>query len=385
MKVEPAFVGRIRGIDLWRSILLLMGVFLHASVADHPSEWVGVVTRKFRMETFFLISGILSQISFSKRGRDLWLKERCLQLAIPAIFGVCVLNQIWLILHRINTGVDVGNVRFWYQPPVMHFWFLFVLLGCSVLHGVWYDRLMNYISVRKITNGPPIIYIIVLSFAGLLLQAAGVNLAIMSSKNLIAERLLRDFSATFLAMPYYAIFYFWGVRLVEFSFQKNIALKINRNYLFLVIILTIILIITSIEYPIFVLNRQTYQEPFGLENIFELVTRAILAPLVSILLVQFACSMKKTNTFHKFIARAGYTLYVTHFVFIAAIIYTGKILYAGGGFSYFTIVILTILACYTTHYLVVERFRIAKFLINGSIASTTKTAAAAIISKAHKM
>ncbi|WP_156348691.1 acyltransferase family protein [Sphingomonas sp. Leaf23] len=384
MKVEPAFVSRIRGLDLWRSILLLMGVFLHASLAGHPSEWVGVVTRKFRMETFFLISGILSQISFSKRGRNLWLKERSLQLAVPAIFGVLVLNQLWLILHRINTGINPENVRFWYQPPVMHFWFLFVLLGCSILHGFYYERYAGNIFFNKVFNRPHIAYIMIFSFLGLLLQASGIGLAAKLEENLIIERLIRDFSATFLAMPYYSIFYFWGVEIAKSPVEHNIVSRINYKYIILLILAFVAIFIVSAKYPIFILNRETYESPFYSENIFEITTRAILAPILSILIVQFAYSMKKTNSFYKFLARAGYTLYVTHFVFIALAICVGQELYGKAGFSYSTIVLVTIFSCYAMHYFIVERFKTAKFLLNGSTKSVTQMTAFAIISKAHR-
>ncbi|WP_204320247.1 hypothetical protein, partial [Proteus vulgaris] len=62
---------RIVGLDNWRALLMLAGVFLHATTVQDIDLPLFVLIAKtssnFRMGTFFAIAGLLSLLAIRKR------------------------------------------------------------------------------------------------------------------------------------------------------------------------------------------------------------------------------------------------------------------------------------------------------------------------------
>ena len=121
---------RIHGIDTWRAGLLLIGPVIHA--ADLLSgmsgrvlwlDLIGQVSRLFRMEAFFVLSGFLAAAAQQRRGED-WLKLRVAQLAIPLV-------TIWIIvlpLAFLATARATGGRFVWLPDDPLHLWFLATLV-----------------------------------------------------------------------------------------------------------------------------------------------------------------------------------------------------------------------------------------------------------------
>lgn len=65
---------RIAGLDNWRALLMLAGIFLHATTVQEIDRPVFVLIAKtssnFRMGTFFAVAGLLSLLAIAKRGAD---------------------------------------------------------------------------------------------------------------------------------------------------------------------------------------------------------------------------------------------------------------------------------------------------------------------------
>ncbi len=123
---------RIEGLTVWRALLMLGGLLLHATVGREdywPFAIVNIVSGSFRMGAFFIISGMLTGMAMVRRGAAAreWLQKRMLALAIPTLFGIAILCPT---IRLLLAGMD-GN-----QEPAFsfyHLWFMVALLDYTAL------------------------------------------------------------------------------------------------------------------------------------------------------------------------------------------------------------------------------------------------------------
>ena len=163
--------SRLHYMDAMRSILMLMGVFFHASViyAD-PVKWPWIVkhgessflftayctaTGTFRMPTFFMISGYFALLTLDRHGTGRFLYIRLRRLAIPLIATAVLLNtaEAW-ITYFMTTGATGGFIDYLVGKRhvadggwVGHLWFL--------NHLVVYFGLIALISLAVPGAGVP--------------------------------------------------------------------------------------------------------------------------------------------------------------------------------------------------------------------------------------
>lgn len=142
--------GHIVGLDVWRALLMLGGLFVHASIWLEPVALfriVETVSGGFRMGAFFAISGFLSAMVLTRRDPREWLRMRIIQLGIPAIVGVGMLSPLIWGTAVLALGIHKapGVIVQWY-----HLWFLFGLLPCSMVAVLLHLMDVRYAIVARL-------------------------------------------------------------------------------------------------------------------------------------------------------------------------------------------------------------------------------------------
>jgi glucan biosynthesis protein C len=140
----PQNGDRVYGLDAARAVLMIAGIPYHAALPFSDGNWLielqsvpllgwlSWAIHLVRMPTFFFISGILSAIVVSRRGKSSWIKNRNSRLGYPLLFGVFVLNYGQFILLKTRVNHEYAQAVYFSFPG--HFWFIIVLLMLSYLY-----------------------------------------------------------------------------------------------------------------------------------------------------------------------------------------------------------------------------------------------------------
>ena len=131
------------GLDLLRSVALLLGVIFHAAMPVLTPEYLGLVqqdvpakipaapilgvfmdwTHIWRMPAFFLLAGFFAQMVLMRKGPMAFLADRTVR-----IFGVLVTFCILFAMLSGGSPFELG-----------HLWFLwFLSLMCLIAAAAWY-------------------------------------------------------------------------------------------------------------------------------------------------------------------------------------------------------------------------------------------------------
>lgn len=105
---------RLPGLDLFRGLLLIGGPLVHSTFIAPPAVAHAVIEGSglFRMAAFFAISGFLGGTTY----RPGWLRLRLVQVGVPALFGILILNR-----YQAYVGGKLLVVEI--------YWFLLALLA----------------------------------------------------------------------------------------------------------------------------------------------------------------------------------------------------------------------------------------------------------------
>ena len=127
--------GRIEGLSLWRALLMLAGLALHATIGreDYPPfAAINIASGAFRMGTFFAISGLLTGFALLRRSESgPWLRMRLVRLGVPLVVG------LGLIFPAMALVTGAGTDRLWTRNP-HHLWFLIALILYTLVgHALW--------------------------------------------------------------------------------------------------------------------------------------------------------------------------------------------------------------------------------------------------------
>lgn len=207
--------SRMDYLDATRAFALLLGIVFHACLSFMPvfmgwaiqdvstSPLVGMfmlVSHSFRMETFFLLAGFFSHLTFHRKGAGDFLRSRTMRIGVPFVVGWFLLRPLlisgWIMGNASLRGsVDiwaglVGGVQSLSTLPTgiftgSHLWFLYylgvitalTLLGRALLTmtGSKKDSLLELGDslVRWLALSPDSLAILALPTAGLLWCMSG--------------------------------------------------------------------------------------------------------------------------------------------------------------------------------------------------------------------
>src|SRR5215831_11933472 len=101
--------SRLDYLDATRAFALVLGVVFHSSLSFMPI-WIGwavqdvstsplvamfmSVSHSFRMETFFLLAGFFSHLTFHRKGAGPFIRSRVLRIVVPFIVGWFILRPL---------------------------------------------------------------------------------------------------------------------------------------------------------------------------------------------------------------------------------------------------------------------------------------------------
>jgi len=149
---------RYHGLDALRGAMMLLGIYLHASVAyANVGGWpwkdetrtsaydisIGLI-HFFRMPAFYVMAGFFAALLIDRKGIQAFIRNRASRVLLPFLAGWCVLYTVVQALAFYGSTwkqPDVlewlwhflGSGRFLKYPHPMHLWFLEYLILLYVI------------------------------------------------------------------------------------------------------------------------------------------------------------------------------------------------------------------------------------------------------------
>lgn len=125
LPADPAPSPRRHDLDALRAVAMLLGIFLHASLAyvpgipwpvqdTRPAPWLGLLflaIHGFRMPLFFLVSGFFTAMLWKRRGPGAMLAQRYKRVFVPLVLGYCTLLPLfgWVTAHTPGAAAASGK------------------------------------------------------------------------------------------------------------------------------------------------------------------------------------------------------------------------------------------------------------------------------------
>ncbi|MDQ0252534.1 glucan biosynthesis protein C [Sphingomonas kyeonggiensis] len=351
---------RIAGLDNWRALLMLAGIFLHATTVQEVDRPLFVLIAKmssnFRMGAFFAVAGLLSLLALRKRGAEPWLARRSFQIGVPMLFGLCVLAPLMSALsswHRFGVAMPALPELGWW-----HFWFLVDLLvfapitfwfyRADQMHGL-FARIDKWVETARPSVTLTILAVGVLSTASVLLVA----------------QLARESGA--LAEPVWAVhqvvayapLYAFGVLVAGSpALFKRIIARTGPPFIVLVLVLAVCCASRLLPGG----GAGLYDTPASLFNV---ITACMCPPAVTVLILRSAVAMRATPPLFRQIADASFTIYMVHFPIILLLDLLFDPLRLDPYLAYVLMVGLSGWLSYLVHRVIVRRSAFAAMLLNG--------------------
>lgn len=170
--------GRNFGLDLLRSVLMLIGVPYHvALMMDADLGWLNGLylgidniiyqlthfTHLFRMQAFFLVAGFFSILVIDRKNKKNFIENRKKRVLVPLIFSMVTISPWLLYVKAKNEGLEIVYSDLDFFSFVQHLWFLITLMILSVLTYVGAFKKLIEI-VRHINKIKLLVYIIFIRF-----------------------------------------------------------------------------------------------------------------------------------------------------------------------------------------------------------------------------
>ncbi len=153
-RARPAS-ARYDGLDMVRAAAMLLGITAHAAVAYAPDmgRWYFVeevstdaglealqwLLHSFRMQVFFVLSGLFAHLVMDKRGPDAFLADRFRRLVWPLLVGLPLVVlydkglRTWSQAQGTLSPLYAGGAEWLFRP--LHLWFLGYLF--LYVAGAW--------------------------------------------------------------------------------------------------------------------------------------------------------------------------------------------------------------------------------------------------------
>ena len=350
---KPAAWSRVEGLDLWRALLMLGGLFVHASMCL-PSQplfsVVGDVSSAFRMGCFFAVSGLLSAIVLDRRDVGAWLSRRLGQLGVPAVFGMLLISPLVWMLVNATRGPAV-------RPALMpfewhHLWFLFALMLYSVAAAALHvaDRRVGLIERldRRVGMGS-----IAIAVA---LVAAGAALLSGIAQPVLNASLSADYAHSFRSVQ--QITGFAPMFLLGFVFGR--APRLRERAVSSVWLSIAVLAMVTLAYLATHLHPALAQHGATVR----LVAAALCPPVAFLLILRSALTMRRVPRIARQLADASYTIYLLHYP-IAVAFNTQVAPDIDPLIGYALCVLTAGLVSFAIHQLLVTRSTTLQFVLNG--------------------
>lgn len=350
--------GRVPGIDLWRALLMLGGIVLHASILKRERPLflaVEILSGSFRMGAFFMLSGVLTGIALGRHADpSRWFRRRLIRLGVPMLFGVLVICPLLNLLIAALLGVS---------PPsrIHHFWFLVALLLYTSFVFLLEDaerrsaKVTRFaVTLARIRDGQPWVVLAVAALsAGLMALTAAASAARGDALEVT---------------PALQIFGDAPLFLLGYLVSRSGALRAT--------------LLGSWRFPVFLILTvaAAYAIWFGgLATRFDAEAGARMqfglriagacccAPAASLLILRSALRIRHVPAPLQRLSDASFTIYIVHYPLLALLNIGFKHIHWNPYLEYGIAGVIGGIASYGFHRAVVRRSALARLLFNGEI------------------
>ncbi len=293
-------------------MLMLMGIVFHATCwhESHPLfQGIVLASSTFRMGCFFLISGLLSGYALQRRSPVAWLRQRMVQIGIPAMVGYATITPlIGLLLAAASpTSFIPRPIPFdWY-----HLWFLFALILYAPLT----------VAVHRLDRGTALIARVDtlcrrLPGAQVLLLLSLGTLSLMAM--VAVTWMLDQWTSPAYRLPLlqlrliagYAPVYILGVVLARsVAWRDTLVSRVTPP----IVILTLIAAAYLVQFAILSAPARQWT------NLLLVIGAAFGPPAAGALILRSALAIRRVSPALRRLADAAFTMYLLHYPIIVAV------------------------------------------------------------------
>lgn len=304
-------MNRLYGLDLLRSLLIIEGVFYHASLIISPTKWTyssniynsnlyGLIFQffhLFRMENFFILSGFFSLLLIKNKGFTYFKEIRIKKLIIPFLILFIIIGIPQYIYVR-----NISSMDFSYANILSHLWFLETLTLISLFHFFLISKKVN-INIFFI-----LVLILIYFLSGPISGIIGKLLPAIhwSLKNFLS----------------FSFFYFFGVFFYENKDLIFNLIKEKMMYLLAITIASTIVVLINLYNTYIIMDYNYYLSNLKFMDKYihlylEIPFLKILSSLgISLLLIFFFSKININNYIINLIVKAALPIYVFHHPFV---------------------------------------------------------------------
>ncbi len=370
-------------MDAARSVLMTLGIFLHATFFYRSeTNWrlvdpsggpafdvIFEVIHFFRMPAFFIIAGFFCMLTLFRYGPDQFYRRRMVRTAVP----VLVIGSIFLVLQAFFTGTRAAGAMtdsYWLSDGewAAHLWFLvylviyfsiaFLLGRSTAIHGL-FKRVMALVdALMRLPQSQILLLLLYLPLASLALVVLQSVVPALQSRlfGLLHLYSLLDFG----------LFFMFGAILYC---RKDVLERFAAPSLWILLIFGGLVAIYL-----------TVPPSDGAAQKFLHIYSRITAVWICCALVFFVFKTFFNKRSERFIqlADASYTIYLLHYPLVLAL---GALLldYDLPASVKYTLIIGVIFSLtWAAHHFLVLRFRPLRFLVNGVTSPTPKPVTPAV-------
>ena len=360
-------MGRLYYLDAMRSILMMLGIVLHAAIIFGSDSWLLEESERssiynsivdfihlFRMPAFFIVSGFFCHMTISRYGSKLFLKVRTPRIFIPLLVAAISLNSIQYLFLIDYKQFNTAFLSFEYFINglwLSHLWFLVSLLYYFSISAICYHFFRKYFTVLS------------KFFSWIYLKSTTTSLLVLSLISLIVTKASY---LTYLIIPENTFDWVIGDS-ISYSTYFIFGFLAGHNRLILerftqlsvsVLVFSISIIIIGYIYldslPKSLLNTVS----LGLNSLSSWV-------LCYLCFIAFKQLTNKASRFFGYFSDASYSIYLFHHLLVivyATLLYQLSIPF---WFMFLLLMITTFISTLLIHHYMIRNFSILKYLFNG--------------------
>ncbi|KAF7767553.1 hypothetical protein PCIT_a4510 [Pseudoalteromonas citrea] len=321
---------RLHYMDNIRAIALLLGIVYHAALAYSPfmaNIWFTADTQNsaifdavvhwlhlFRMPVFFIVAGFFAGYLIDKKSVKGFLLHRFKRLALPFMIFFPILAG--LFLHAIKWGSQFPEslppiFELFEQarntpPSTMHLWFIWNLLGFSLLFSVAMVFQQSLLRVLKILSN---------QWALLCLLPCLILPALYSQ--FIPFPAPDKFNIEFWSYGFYGVFFLVGC---GFYFNKTAVKNLTPHTPYLLIVALLSYTCYAFLFPqpptieqLLNLTQTQHKPTFDQHHILLVIVQSISIVYWSLLAIVLAHKfLQRKNTLTRYVSDASYWVYLVH-------------------------------------------------------------------------
>ncbi len=253
----------------------------------------------FRHPTFFIISGFVSEMMYSKYTSNTVLKKRFERIFIPFVITVLSLSHlVHLLLNKIEFGAYNINHQLFIDSTYV--WFLYYLTIYSVIHFIYKKWIKNRISFKNTIHNVITLSIIIYITTSITLYFWGENTLFGTY----------DFIPDFGSVMGYTFFYFLGV--IFFKHQSLFYQLKKYGWLFIALgflALNIYFYLSALKLNC---NDDTFNFDWGLMLFYNFTSTYISLGAIGLALKFYTRPISLIT----YLSKSSYFLYLIHFPFV---------------------------------------------------------------------